>query len=319
MKSLLSVVFGICVAVMALASCGGASKKLDAAADSTIVSSLPVTQFPYPDIPAMFVHPGERMEFLLNHYWDNFPFADTVALNNSNVTDQGYVNYIALLADEATTDVLRQKSLDKFCLLFTQDCRSFDTFSKLTDDYLSDPNSPQYNESLYVLYLHAMINCNSVDEARKSTFRYKMDLINRNNPGTKAFDFAYVLSSGRRSSLMRTPVNGNRLILIFFDPDCPHCHDVISQMIADSALSAAIDAGKVTVLAVYTEGDDTVWKRVLPDMPRNWMVATDGAVIKDESLYDLKAMPSLYLLDGNKTVILKDAPYEGIRHELFFD
>lgn len=79
---------------------------------------------------------------------------------------------------------------------------------------------------------------------------------------------------------MRTPVNGNRLILIFFDPDCPHCHDVISQMIADSALSAAIDAGKVTVLAVYTEGDDTVWKRVLPDMPRNWMVATDGAVIK---------------------------------------
>ena len=56
MKSLLSVVLGICVAVMALVSCRGASKKLDAAADSTIVSSLPVTQFPYPDIPAMFVH-----------------------------------------------------------------------------------------------------------------------------------------------------------------------------------------------------------------------------------------------------------------------
>ena len=95
MKSLLSVVFGICVAVMALVSCRGASKKLDAAADSTIVSSLPVTQFPYPDIPAMFVQPDERMEFLLNHYWDNFPFTDTVALNNQDVTDHGYVNYIA--------------------------------------------------------------------------------------------------------------------------------------------------------------------------------------------------------------------------------
>ena len=35
--------------------------------------------------------------------------------------------------------------------------------------------------------------------------------------------------------------------------------------------------------------------------------------MKTGALYDLKAMPSLYLLDGKKTVLLKDAAFEEIR------
>ena len=53
-------------------------------------------------------------------------------------------------------------------------------------------------------------------------------------------------------------------------------------------------------------------------MPAGWMVGMDREVVKNEALYDLKAMPSLYLLDGNKQVLLKDAPYEAIRQALSF-
>lgn len=38
--------------------------------------------------------------------------------------------------------------------------------------------------------------------------------------------------------------------------------------------------------------------------------------MKEEALYDLKAMPSLYLLDGQKRVLLKDAPLSQIREVL---
>ena len=51
-------------------------------------------------------------------------------------------------------------------------------------------------------------------------------------------------------------------------------------------------------------------------MPEGWTVGTDHEAIKTGALYDLKAMPSLYLLDGNKQVILKDAPYEQIHKTL---
>ena len=45
-------------------------------------------------------------------------------------------------------------------------------------------------------------------------------------------------------------------------------------------------------------------------------MGSDHETVKQGALYDLKAMPSLYLLDGTKRVLLKDAPYVKIREEI---
>lgn len=132
-----------------------------------------------------------------------------------------------------------------------------------------------------------------------------------------AMDFDYVLPDGKKNSLLRTGVKGDRLLLVFYDPECPSCHDVMNQMIMDEALRNAVADGKVTVLAVYTEGDVDVWKKSLSDMPEGWIVVHDNMVVKEKALYDLKAMPSIYLLDGEKKVILKDAMYGEVRSVIF--
>jgi len=42
-------------------------------------------------------------------------------------------------------------------------------------------------------------------------------------------------------------------------------------------------------------------------MPANWTVAHDSSgILYAKSIYDLKAIPTVYLLDKNKTVLLKD-------------
>lgn len=41
-------------------------------------------------------------------------------------------------------------------------------------------------------------------------------------------------------------------------------------------------------------------------MPANWLVGYDLTGILDAETYDLPAMPTPYLLDGDKRVILKD-------------
>lgn len=66
-------------------------------------------------------------------------------------------------------------------------------------------------------------------------------------------DFDYVLPNGKNNSLLRTGVKGDRLLLVFYDPECPSCHDVMNQMIMDEDLRNAVADGKVTVLAVYTK------------------------------------------------------------------
>ena len=81
-------------------------------------------------------------------------------------------------------------------------------------------------------------------------------------------------------------------------------------------LSEQIRQKKVSVLAIYTEGNHEVWRDNLPKMPEEWIVGTDQEQIKTEALYDLKAMPVLYLLDKDMNVLLKDASYPIIRNYL---
>lgn len=63
------------------------------------------TRFPYPEIPTLLTVPGDRKDYLLTHYWDCFDFADTALVSNRNVSEQGFVDFIALLADGQKEEV----------------------------------------------------------------------------------------------------------------------------------------------------------------------------------------------------------------------
>ena len=274
------------------------------------------TQFPFPEIPATLTEPEARKAYLLTHYWECFDFADTTLVNNRDVTEQGFVNFIALLADGTTTEELARESLKNWCAGFVGKDHARRVLTKTADDYLYNPNSPFYNEGLYGLYLETWLDVLPPDDAQRSAFSFKLKLIRRNNVGETATDFTYYLPDGARRTLAATPVNGDRLLLVFYDPECESCHAVLGQMAASSALAEAVQAGKISVLAVYTEGNEEAWRRALPDMPEGWAIGTDREAVKTGALYDLKAMPSLYLLDGQKRVLLKDAAFEEINRFL---
>lgn len=272
--------------------------------------------FPFPAIPEVLTSSEDRKAYLLTHYWEQFDFADTTLVNNRDVTEQGFVNFIALLLDGTTPEELTRESLENWCAGFVGKEHARKVLTQTADDYLFNPNSPFYNEGLYGMYLEALLGKLPQTDAMRSTYRFKLELIRRNNVGEKATDFVYYLSDGTRHTLAATPVKSNRLLLMFYDPECESCHEVLLQMAADTALAEAVRTGKLSVLAVYTEGNDEAWRKALPDIPEGWMVGTDREAVKGGALYDLKAMPSLYLLDGSKTVLLKDAAYEKIRATL---
>lgn len=272
--------------------------------------------FPFPEIPAMLTQPEERKAYLLEHYWDRFNFGDTTLVNNREVTEQGFVNQISLLADGATPEKVIRESLKNWCSRFMPEAQARQVMMQLADDYLYNPNSPFYNEGLYGVYLETMLEVLPEEDARRSSFDFKLRLLRRNKVGDKATDFSYYLPDGQKKSLATTSTRGNRLLLVFYDPECESCHEVLREMTADASLAGAVKAGRVTVLAVYTEGNQEAWRKGLADMPEGWIIGTDRQKVKEEALYDLKAMPSLYLLDGQKRVLLKDAPLGQIREVL---
>ena len=59
--------------------------------------------------------------------------------------------------------------------------------------------------------------------------------------------------------------------------------------------------------------DLKAWQEHGADFPESWgyVRGRDGA-LSEANLYDLKAIPTLYLLDRNKKVLLKDATFEQL-------
>ena len=275
-------------------------------------------QFPFPEIPSTLTEPEARKSYLLTHYWERFDFADTTLVDNRDVTEQGFVNFIALLVDGTTSEELTRESLKNWCTGFIAKDHASRVLMKTADDYLYNPNSPFYNEGLYGVYLETLLDVFPTDDVQRSTYNFRLKLVKRNNPGDRATDFTYYLPDGNRCTLAATPVKGDRLLLVFYDPECESCHAVLGQMTASTALAEAVKTGRMSVLAIYTEGNEEAWRKALPDMPEGWVVGTDREAVKTGALYDLKAMPSLYLLDGQKKVLLKDAAFEEISRFLGF-
>lgn len=272
--------------------------------------------FPFPEIPSVLTTPEARKAYLLTHYWERFDFADTALVNNPDITEQGFVDFIALLADGTTSDALAGESMENWCGGFLPQRHARRILTRLADDYLQNPASPFYNEALYATYLKAMLVKLPADDMQGSTYTFRLELLSRNCVGAEASDFAYYLPDGSRRTLHTTTVKGDYLLLVFYDPECVSCHETLLQMQADPVFAGAVAQGKASVLAVYTEGDNEVWQASWADLPKKWTTGTDRGTIRAKALYNLRAMPSLYLLDRDKRVVLKDAPFDKIRHKL---
>lgn len=275
--------------------------------------------FPMPEVPGMITSEEEVRTYLVAHFWDKFDFKDERLLKDKQMLVKGLAGFVSL---SANIPVEQKEAVSKgfltLCKGITENRLQTDSLKYYVEEFLYNPNSPYYNEELYGFYLKGMMENLPENDPIVETYCFRLQLMGRNCPGDRAENFDYYLPDKTRQSLYATRVKGNYLILVFYDPECHSCHDIMMGMFADRLLAEAVASGKVTVLAVYTEGDTEVWKRYLRGMPGNWIIGEDRRVIKEKAIYDLKAMPTIYLLDKNRKVLLKDASYVKIREALSF-
>ena len=86
------------------------------------------------------------------------------------------------------------------------------------------------------------------------------------------------------------------------------CRDIREAITASPMLSVMIERGQLKVLALYPDEDLTEWRDYRDHIPASWINAYDkGCVIREKSLYDLGAIPAMYLLDSRKRVLVKDS------------
>lgn len=288
------------IALALLTACGQKSKKsssVEQAEQSTVEIS-----FPSISVPEM-VPVEDRAKYLAEHFWDRFDFSDTTYCNKPDITEQAYANFIDILryvepsvAKAAIADMTHRAEADSVV---------FDYFNSLNDKYLYDPNSPFRDDELLIPTLEVMIASPLLDEAEKIRPQELLNMAMKNRIGEKANDFVYTLHDGRTGRMYA--IEAEYLLIFINNPDCPACKAIREQIGASPMLSEMIERGVMKVLAIYPDEDITAWLNYRHNIPASWINSYDRKLrMRDEELYDLKAIPSLYLLDSEKRVMLKD-------------
>ena len=263
--------------------------------------------FPLPDVPAMLTTPEQRSEFLANHFWDRYAFDDSLSRSQRpQITEQAWVDYLDLLNRVPLT--VAQSALKKLMLkVATHGKGVFTHFTNLADKYLYDPNAPTHNEEFYIPVLEAMCETSVFTETDKIRPQGRLELARKNRPGSKAIDFSYYTAEGMRGSLYG--VKAEYTLLFINNPGCHACDEYIAAIKSSGVINTLLVDGRLKILSVYPDEELDEWKRHLSDFPSEWINGYDkNATIKTRGTYDLKAIPTLYLLNKDKVVLLKDAP-----------
>lgn len=265
--------------------------------------------FQLPEVPTMLQSVEERLNYVVEHYWDNFDFQDTAYIHLPEVTEQAIANYVDLLG-RTTTDIA-SSALQSTLKSAMVEPKMLNYLNSQLRRYMTDPNSPLRNEELYEPAAQFLSGTTGIDETMRIKAARDLKLIKLNRRGSIANNFSYRLPDGKTQQLHQ--VSSPKTLLFFFDPDCHTCAEVIEELKA----SPILNQNALQIVAIYPEGDADIWRNILPKLPQNWINGHDYTLtVLNKELYNLNAMPTLYLLDADKRVLVKDGTVREIEYYL---
>ena len=287
--------------------------------ENSILVQNPNPNFPLPQIPESIVDGRDRAIYLSKHYWEKFPFDDVSLINQLEVTEQAFVDYIHILNYIPFRHARR--SIKYLFVLAKNQPEMYAHFASLFEKYYYTANSPFRNEELYIPVLETILKADMLSKEDYEKYDFQEEMIHKNRVGSKAADFVYTLENGdwKRMHALKS----NYLILFFSTPDCSRCMLVADEIHTSEVLAKVCSLNSFTrsmlsVLHIYPDSNIPLWKESLSSMPqKNWIHAYDRAkVLTNKRVYNLKALPTIYLLDKNKRIILKETSLDEI--ESFF-
>ena len=305
----------LAAALLLLCNCGARTQK---------AAEIQTRSFPTVQVPSVYTQEDERLAWAQSHYWDNFlsvndiwPSADSTVVNGvpTDKFEEAFASFVYLT--EMTDIKSGQKALDE---LFTRteayqkaDTAStvFEKMAEVMEKYYYDPNSPYRNEDLYLAYIKRLAASDLTPASRRKSLGFAARLCSLNPIGSPAADFRFKDIDGRTHRLY--DVKAEHTLLFFSNPGCEACKEIIEALNGSEKVSQLLAAGRLAVVNIYIDEDLDAWRSYQDYYPDSWYNGYDpDFVIRTDLLYSVRAIPSLYMLDSEKCVIMKDATQENI-------
>lgn len=280
---------------------------------------------PFPDkqIPGMITSQSDRADYLAEHFWDGLTDLERIFPCDSQLVsgvkkadvEQKFANWISIL--DMVSPSMQEKAVARLygkalaCEVKDTSSNVFETITGLAERYLYDPNSPLRNEEYYLHFASRMAGYEGYTEEIKAKYAYQAEMCSMNRICAEAADFRFADRQGKIRTLheIDSPVT----LLFFSNPGCGACMDIIDMLKNEPKIADMVSTGKLAVLNIYIDEDLDAWMDYMSVYPEEWYNGFDpDLTIRTDNLYSVRAIPSLYLLDDEKRVIMKDAPEDKV-------
>lgn len=273
--------------------------------------------FPYVSVPTM-LSGQDAAEYAAAHFWNRY-FDSTKVWTDAPDTLLGGVSredmtaavreYIIALWSipykQASEAQVRLMSLAEASLDNDTTGRIYDFMTSVMESALWNPLSELRNEGLYIPVLESILRTRRTGEHYSAYYQQQLSTCMNNRPGEPAADFSYTDARGVHHRLYDTDTEYT--LLLFSNPGCPACREIISILRNSPVVTALLRDGRMTLLSIYIDENLEEWRMGLSDYPDSWITGYNhDLTIRDALVYDVRAIPSVYLLDRDKKVIFKD-------------
>lgn len=163
------------------------------------------------------------MTYLLEHFWQDYVFADSTAMNRE-VGEQGMVDFLNFMQDADSVIAAQGARVLADSLEAHPSALTF--FEGLMEHYLGDSDSPLYSDGVYAQLLRAL------PESPQRV--WLLEQLAKNRVGDRAADILVRTLDGKEMRLWK--VKSEQTLLIFFDPDCRRCQRLDAQLEQESLI-----------------------------------------------------------------------------------
>ncbi|MDE6094605.1 MAG: DUF5106 domain-containing protein [Muribaculaceae bacterium] len=265
-----------------------------------------IKELPLPKVPVSLTDPAGRADYILSHFWDALDFDNAENQLDSPSLEQNFVNYLNLFP-HADSDSL-PGIVNSFLYESEKNANLAKQIYDLAYKYLDTKESPLRNETYYIYFLENAKKSKACDEATRERASYRLEAAMKNRPGADASDFRFITRDGKQTSLSAL-ASDSPILLIFYDPDCSHCSETINEIIK-------LHLGNTKIVAIDSEEDRELWDNTKNTLPDSWTVGFAIDPVQDDEIYVFEEMPTIFLLDKDKKIILKDATIQEIKNTI---